>query len=267
MFKTIKALPPGRAWAYAGVALGFSASITANVASTVLKDTTVSLALRIPFAIFWPLATYVAIEVLTRTAWARRSLAHFAVRVVIWVPVGSVAAFVSYLHQHHLMILANEPGMAQLFGPLAVDGMLFGMTATLIVTRRTSPIGERTDVTAEIERLEMLVAEQRADDAEYDVAQIEDLPEAPVSPAPAGERKTRASRTSWDWRTVAEMAMNGDAARDIHLKVGVGLSTAGRYTRVAKILREDARALVNPEAERIREDHIAFMRQLARVAR
>lgn len=260
-------MPPGRAWAYAGVALGFSASITANVASTVLKDTSVSLWLRVPFAVFWPLATYVAIEVLTRTVWARRSFAHVMVRIILWVPIGSVAAFVSYLHQHHLMILANEPGMAQLFGPLAVDGMLFGMTATLIVTRKTAPISESTDVTAEIERLERLVAEQQASDAEYDVAQIETLPEAPVSPAPAGERKPRASRASWDWRQVAEQAMSGVPAREIHTKLGVGLSTAGRYTRVAKMLREDARVAVSPESERIQEDHIAFMRQLARVAR
>jgi hypothetical protein len=50
----------GRRWAYFGVILGFAASITANVASVSMKTTDVTLWLRVPFAVFWPLATYLA---------------------------------------------------------------------------------------------------------------------------------------------------------------------------------------------------------------
>jgi hypothetical protein len=233
-------IPSGRRWAYAGVLLGFGASITANVASTVLNESTVSLGLRVPFAVFWPLATYVAIEVLTRTDWIAGSWTHRLIRALIWIPVGGVAAFVSYLHQHELMVLASEPGLAQAVGPLAVDGMLFGMTATLIVTRIRKEITEYSNVDAEIERLEMLLAEQAAQNAVRELPTLPEMVEAKTEEILAQIEPVKRERAPrWDAAKVCEMAVDGVKAPEAQQVAGIGVSTYGRYTRVAKALKAE----------------------------
>ena len=126
----------GRRPAYLGVVLGFSASITGNIASTLLTPSAVTLWLRVPVSVLWPVLTYVGIETLTRVQWQSRWTHHLA-RLVLIAPVAGVAAYVSYLHQHHLLILMGEKGMTQLFGPLAIDGALYGFTFVLLLTGRT----------------------------------------------------------------------------------------------------------------------------------
>jgi hypothetical protein len=127
-------LPSGHGWAYLGVALGLTASVAGNVANTVLAESTVSLWLRVPFAVAWPVFLGIGIEVLTRIAW-ERGWKHWAARAILVGPMSLVSGFMSYLHLHHLMILSGEPGLAQAVGPLAVDGTLFGCTVALLVTR------------------------------------------------------------------------------------------------------------------------------------
>jgi hypothetical protein len=267
----------GRRWAYVGLFLGLSASITANVASTVLAQSEISLFLRVPFAVVWPVLTYIAIEVLTRTDW-RRSASHILIRAVISVPVAAVAAFVSYLHQHELMILAAEPGLAQLVGPLAVDGMLFGMTATLIVTRVSAkastmmlleherPIGPmpapRPAVTQELISadvpefsLEQLLPQPR----EWSTAELDTASVAPVSPAPRAPRAPRAAE--WDVRKAAEMAVDGAKGSEISAATGASPATAGRFVKVAKILKADPRAEISA-AEKVRPEGVRIMREL-----
>lgn len=227
------AIDTGRRWAYAGVVLGFTASITANVANTVLSGHTVPLALRIPFAVVWPLFTYVAIEVIVRTNWSK-SLTHTMIKLVLWVPVAGVGAYVSYLHQHHLMVMAGEPGMAQLFGPLAVDGMLFGMTARLIATRQRTSLAE---LTPELQELALA---------------------APVSPAP---RRERAPRGRWDVAKVCEMAVDGARPSEAAGATGIGESTFARYLRVARALQAAPLADINFDAK-VPSEHIAMMRKM-----
>lgn len=243
-----------RNWAYAGVLLGFTASITANIASTVLKQTEVPLMLRIPFAAFWPIATYVAIEVLARTDWAT-SWSHRLIRLVLAGPVGAVAAFVSYLHQHHLMGLAGEPGLAQGFGPIAVDCLLFGMTATLIVTRPKV-------------REQMIT--QPMDPAWSEPWETFQESVAPVSPAPvdipispASPRAPRLSRSTWDARKVIEMIVDGQKTADIESATGAGAASIAGLRRVVKQLQSDPRGPVDTGARRIPEAHIAIARELA----
>lgn len=252
----------GRRWAYFGVFLGFAASITANIASTVLTDTSISLGLRVPFAVFWPLATYVAIEVLVRTDWDA-SWSHRLVRLIIAAPVGFVAAFVSYLHQHHLMILAGESGLAQAFGPLAVDGMLFGMTATLIVTRVTR-VSEAPEVLTVDEVLNRWGADlepeadwDRAAEEELGAEMLADSQEiAPVSPA-----APRRPRSQWDAYAVCTMALEGVKASVANVEAGIGQSTYGRYLKVARILKENPRAEILP-AEKVPAEHVQLLREL-----
>jgi hypothetical protein len=123
-----------RRWAYVGILVGGLASIAGNVTSTVLTESGVHLAFRVPWAILWPVLVYIGIEVLTRTDW-RKGWAHWGARLVLIGPVSMVAALVSYLHIHHLMRLSGEIGLAQAVGPLAIDGTLFGCTVVLLITR------------------------------------------------------------------------------------------------------------------------------------
>lgn len=257
MIRFIRNLPPGRAWAYLGVLMGFSLSITANVAETVLTETSIPLALRLPFAIAWPGLTYVAIEVLTRTMWARfawkrgQSWAHLITRLVLWVPVGGVAAYSSYLHQSHLFALGGEPGPIVTYGPLAVDGMLFGCTATLIITK---VVRERMDVAPinfsdldeEFMRLESVLP-QPAEDAR------------PISPAPV---RTRKPRGRWDAAKVVEMAVDGATPQEAHEATGIGVSTFYKYLRVAKILKGNPQALVRFDEIKVPAEHTEMMRRL-----
>lgn len=269
-----------RGWAYIGVGLGFLASITANIASTVLKATEVPLQLRVPFAVFWPVATYVAIEVLVRTEWSA-SWSHRFVRLVLAGPVAVVAAFVSYLHQHHLMILAGEPGLAQGLGPIAVDSLLFGMTAVLILTRPAG-ISEsaRLDAPAEVkaEPVESMIeviedaagASQPIEpgidwQAEFEAMSTE-VPTAPkplpvpVSPAP---RATR-SRADYDVRRVAELVFAGATPGEIIASVpGLTRTPAYRLVKVGRILATDPSAAISP-TEKVAAEHVEILRDVAR---
>ncbi len=130
-------MPPGHGWAYLGVVLGLGASIAGNVANTVLTHSDVPLQLRVPFAVGWPIFMGIGIEVLTRVHW-ERNWRHWFARVLLMGPMTLVAAFMSYLHLHHLMILSGEPGLAQAVGPVAIDGTLFGCTVALLVTRHAA---------------------------------------------------------------------------------------------------------------------------------
>lgn len=258
MISFIRNLPPGRAWAYLGVLMGFSLSITANVAETVLTETSIPLALRLPFAIAWPGLTYVAIEVLTRTMWARfawksgQSWAHLVTRLVLWVPVGGVAAYSSYLHQSHLFALGGEPGPIVTYGPLAVDGMLFGCTATLIITKvvRNLALAPMTQVDF--------------DDFEREFALSSVLPQPvenaiPVSPAPV---RTRKSRGNWDAAKVVEMAVDGATPQEAHETTGIGVSTFYKYLRVAKMLKANPVAAIRFDKVNVPAEHTEMMRRL-----
>jgi hypothetical protein len=248
----------GRGWAYAGLLLGLSASITANVSSTVLAESEISLGLRVPFAVIWPVLTYIAIEVLTRTDW-KRTASHVLIRLVISLPVAAVAAFVSYLHQHELMILAGEPGLAQLVGPLAVDGMLFGMTATLIVTRIKVPAREPESAPVDVD--EVL--------ARHGVT--EELP-IPISPAPisvsappAIEPAPRKARSTWDVRAAAELAADGVKAADIVNKVeGISPASAQLFVKVAALLRANPAGEIPAKVtgRSVNPEHVRVMREL-----
>jgi hypothetical protein len=251
-----------RNWAYVALGIGLSASITANVASTVLKETDVPLGLRVPFAVIWPVLTYLAIEILSRTPWAA-GWKHWMVRAVLVAPVGLVAAFVSYLHQHDLMRLGGEPGLAQGFGPLAVDGLLFGAAFVLISTKEKETLQEY-GVSQPIEP---------GIDWEKEFAEMEISPlPAPVSPAPRHsslnpatemamrEISARSPRTAWDVSRVAEMAVAGESF-SVAKETGIGQSTYANITRVAKLLREDPRRDLSTAGKLPNGEVISLMRQ------
>ena len=84
--------PSGRGWAYLGAILGGAVSITANVAHSYVVNPDPE-----PFAValsvFWPVALFVAVEILARVAWpAGRWWA--VLRFGGLVPVAGMAAIV-----------------------------------------------------------------------------------------------------------------------------------------------------------------------------
>src|SRR5918992_1171785 len=92
----------GRRWAYIGAALRGTVSIAANIAHSYVPPQGVPgewspRAGAVVGAVFWPVALFVATEILTRVAWpsGRRW------QLVKWLgmlPVAFVAALVSYRH-------------------------------------------------------------------------------------------------------------------------------------------------------------------------
>lgn len=258
-------LPSGHGWAYLGVALGLVASIAGNVANTVLTESTVHLALRVPFAVAWPVFVGIGIEVLTRVEW-ERNWRHWGARAFLMGPMTLVAGFMSYLHLHHLMILSNEPGLAQAVGPLAVDGTLFGCTVALLVTRASHRQAEATAPrqslaqrvaalkTSVTDTIEVLAAPKAARDLDImapvpvitqDPEPTQDLepvvvpePEvledpAPVSPAPIG---TRTQRGSIDYAKVLRAVLEIPRDQDVADTIGGSAKTAQRVRRVVKLL-------------------------------
>jgi len=262
-----------RNWAYIALGIGLSASITANVASTVLKETGVPLALRVPFAVIWPVLTYLAIEILSRTPW-RSGWKHYGVRAVLVAPVGLVAAFVSYLHQHDLMRLGGEPGLAQGFGPLAVDGLLFGAAFVLISTKESVSVDEVLE--------KWMTTEEQYTPSPLEMKSLQEWAaeiSAPLSPAPpapqragslvsreeasaisAGYPAPRPSRASWDVSRVAEMAVAGEPF-SVAKETGIGQSTYANVSRVAKLLREDPRRDLSTAGKLPSGEVVSAMRQ------
>jgi hypothetical protein len=254
-------LPPGHGWAYFGVVLGLIASVAGNVANTVLTVSSVPLQLRVPFAVAWPVFVYIGIEVLTRVEW-ERNWRHWIARLMLMGPMTLVAAFMSYLHLHHLMILSGEPGLAQAVGPLAVDGTLFGCTVALLVTRHVAR-GQDTERKSFAERV--AAARQTLVDAKDAALGGQEKTAAAPEPEPTLDQELEAlldaetvrpvsppkpprsypTRGSWDVpKAVAMIADGTESDQSIADLVGVGVKQIQRTRRAYRHLRQDPRATV-----------------------
>lgn len=130
----------GRRWAYLGALLGGVVSVLANVAHSYVPPAAAAPGWRPPVgavvgAVFWPLALFVAIEVLARVVWpaGRRWV---LLRFGGLLPVALVAAVVSYRHLSGLLAWYGEDRLTVTIGPLAVDGLMVVATAALVATSR-----------------------------------------------------------------------------------------------------------------------------------
>ena len=125
----------GRRFAYAGVIVGLGVSIWANVAHAMTAPHPEPGALGM--AGFWPLALFLALEVLSRTRWAGgRALLVARGGVAL---VAAVAAVVSWLHLHGLLTHYGESAVSALAGPLAIDGLMAVSAAALLAGERPAP--------------------------------------------------------------------------------------------------------------------------------
>ena len=128
----------GRGWGYAGALLGGLVSIAANVAHSYVPPAGAAPGWRPPVgdvvgAVFWPIALFVAIEILARTAWPHGAR-WVIVRFLGLLPVAVVAAIVSYGHLSGLLGHYGESMLTAHLGPLAVDGLMVMASSALMAT-------------------------------------------------------------------------------------------------------------------------------------
>lgn len=237
----------GRRWAYGTLTGSLFASIVGNVAHTVLAQSSVSLALRVPFAVFWPLATFFAIEVLVRVIWEPRA-SHRLARFALATPA-IPAAVTSYQHLHALLLLSGENVFISWIGPAAIDGLMIGCTLTLLFTRAARGVVE-APVSASV--------------AEMAELESPELPDAPVSPAPVSA-PPRASRGEITPALSAAVEALIDGVKPVE---GPGASRAviGRYGKVLRTLRNDPRAPIDHVAEKVRPELVETMRRASALA-
>jgi hypothetical protein len=216
----------GRGWAYVGAVLGGSVSIAANVAHSYVPPTGAPADWApqggaVVGAIFWPVALFVAVEILARVAWptGRR---WTALRFAGLLPVALVAAFVSYKHLAGLLVFYGEDNLTAMLGPLAVDGLMVMATGALLATATRRPAAAVTPETV-------------TTDATVTAPEVTALPVADVTPAPAVTVKRapakRVARKPASAEKVAKAAakLPGASVAAIAAKADVSESTARRH--------------------------------------
>jgi hypothetical protein len=120
-------------------------------------------------AIFWPVALFVATEILTRVAWPS-GLGWQLLRWLGMLPVAVVAALVSYRHLSGLLAFYGEERLTCVLGPLAVDGLMVMATGAILATGHR---GQRTTTTPNAQHTPSLT-----------IPAVPDLTEVPA-PTPA----------------------------------------------------------------------------------
>src|SRR4051812_39175799 len=133
----------GRRWAYLGAALGGTVSIAANIAHSYVPPTGATAAWSpnvgaVIGAVFWPVALFVATEILTRVTWPAGRV-WWLLRWTGMLPVASVAALVSYRHLSGLLAFYGEEPLVCVLGPVAVDGLMVMATGAILATGQPHP--------------------------------------------------------------------------------------------------------------------------------
>lgn len=126
----------GMKWARFGLVAGVVASVAGNVANACLTESSVSVLLRVPMAVVWPMFLFIAVEVLVRNRAVRGWLARIGQAGLLTITVPT--AITSFVNLHALMIKAGEPGIATTAGPVAIDGLMLGCTIMMLAARVVS---------------------------------------------------------------------------------------------------------------------------------
>jgi DNA-binding CsgD family transcriptional regulator len=225
-----------RSWAYGGALLGGAVSIAANVAHSYVPPIHATAGWQPPTgavvsAIFWPLALFVAIEILARTVWpsGRR---WAALRFLGLLPVAVVAAVVSYRHLSGLLAFYREDGLTAVIGPLAVDGLMVMATGALIAAGR-----HRTPATAAPAPAEPSIPTEPAtpisSTAEEPPVPAEPTP-VPVKPTSAARKRTPKRQPSAAERVAAAIARSPKASdATIAARLKLSEKTVQRHRRQA----------------------------------
>ncbi|MFC0533953.1 hypothetical protein [Phytohabitans kaempferiae] len=213
----------GRGWAYVGALLGGGVSVAANVAHSYVPPSGAPDGWQpqtgaVVGAVFWPLALFVAVEILTRVPWP--SGARWAIlRYVGLLPVAVVAAVVSYRHLSGLLAFYSEDPLTVAIGPLAVDGLMVMATGALLATGTRRAVA--TDAPAVPIPAVAPVAAPAIDPAP--------VTSAPKSTGNASRPQVARKAPSADKVAKAAAKMPGATIAAIAAKAGVSESTARRY--------------------------------------
>jgi hypothetical protein len=129
---------PGRGWAYIGAILGGAVSVAANIAHSYIPPIHAAASWSpdtgaVIGSVFWPIALFVAVEILTRIPWPAGK-GWTMLRFGGLLPVALVAAVVSYRHLSGLLDHYSEDALTVTIGPLAVDGLMIMATGALLAT-------------------------------------------------------------------------------------------------------------------------------------
>jgi hypothetical protein len=129
---------PGRGWAYIGAILGGAVSVAANIAHSYIPPVHAAASWSpdtgaVIGSVFWPVALFVAVEILTRIPWPAGK-GWTMLRFGGLLPVALVAAVVSYRHLSGLLDHYSEDALTVTIGPLAVDGLMIMATGALLAT-------------------------------------------------------------------------------------------------------------------------------------
>ena len=201
----------GRGWGYTGALLGGLVSIAANVAHSYVPPAHVSADWRPPIgdvvgAVFWPVALFVAIEILARTAWPRATR-WVVVRFVGLLPVAVVAAIVSYGHLSGLLTHYGESTLTAHLGPLAVDGLMVMASSALMATAPGRVVDVATVRAGQAESVEADTIADSTPDTEADTAPV-------AKPKRTRTTTSKPSRTSTAAKVAALAAEHPDMTRE-----------------------------------------------------
>jgi hypothetical protein len=242
----------GRTWARSFLILALLVSVVGNVAETVLAESDISLWLRVPRAVVWPVFTFGAIEVLVRVIW-RPSASHRLARAMLLFPTVP-AAISSYAHLYSLALMMGERHWVAIISPAAIDGLMIGTTLTLLFTRAIVAPAEH--VLPEVAPAPEVLPEQIAPEVLPEVAPAPEILPVPVSPA-----APRAPRVSWDAPKVIDMILLGSKRAEIMSATGVNSTALGRLTKVANMLREERSTPIDARTEKVSPEHIDMIRR------
>jgi hypothetical protein len=237
-------VPAGRRWAYVGTVVGAAVSILANIGHSYVPPERAPAdwqpyAGAVAFAIFWPVALLIALEVLARTLWPVKGQPRCGwgvmVRLLGLPPVALVAAVVSYRHMSGLLNWYGEDSITVAIGPLGVDGLMIMSAGALILTR----------VAVAVEVAEPAPAEP-AEPAEPVAPEPEPEPESaplhlvpPSDPVPAirrTRRPTQPRRTARPDRSVSEVeavqrVRGGESQRSVAAALNVSPATVNGWVK------------------------------------
>jgi hypothetical protein len=213
----------GRSWGYVGAVLGGLVSIAANVAHSYVPPARASADWRpaigdVVGAVFWPVALFVAIEILARTGWPSGKR-WVVVRFLGLLPVAVVAAIVSYGHLSGLLAHYGESALTSHLGPLAVDGLMVMASSALMAT---AP-GRTPDTTGQTEAAEADTTPDTIADTTADAAPV-------AKPKRIRTASAKPGRTSTGAKVVALAAKHPDMTSvEMAKRLGVSDRTIRRH--------------------------------------
>lgn len=176
--------------------------------------------------------------------------------------VAAAAGIASYLGLYGMARESDIPLVQSALLPLAFDGVVAVASMGIRAFSVIHPATENAPEYGITQPIEPDV------DWNAELASIEDMPEAPVSPAPvlqheepSAPRVPRAPRASWDARLVAEMILDGAKTPEITDATGAKRASIDRLRAGAKLLQANPRAEV-PASMKISADNVKMLREL-----